>query len=42
MSIPTVPQLHRSYKSPLEPQSLPVLIRHLHPADRAEEVPHAL
>jgi hypothetical protein len=42
MSITTVTQLPASYNSPLEPQSLPVLTRHLHPDARAQEVPHAL
>lgn len=42
MSIPTVTQVHRSYKSSLEPQRLPVLTRYLQPVAPAEEVPHAL
>jgi hypothetical protein len=42
MSTSTVPQVHASDNSPLEPQSLHVLTRTPRPDARAQEVPHAL
>jgi hypothetical protein len=42
MPIPTVPQLPASYKSSVEPESLPVISFHLPLAAPAEEVLYAL
>jgi hypothetical protein len=42
MSIFTVAQVHTSYKSPVEPQSLQGMTRHPRHVDRAQEARHAL